>query len=149
LSAVVRRGRRDTVLTVIFGGLLLIAVIATFLVSTVFSAEEKYTEFYLLDANGKLDNFPTELAAGQSGTVLVNIVNHESVAADYRIEVAFNSEVIQRLDDITVADGDTWRTPVNFKAAGIGADQRLRLTLYNSAGAVYRGPLYLTVNVSP
>lgn len=38
---------------------------------------EKFTEFYVLDPNGKASDYPTNLKVGEEGEVIIGVVNHE------------------------------------------------------------------------
>ncbi len=48
---------------------------------------EKYTEFYLLDPEGNMENYPTNLTVGEQGRVIIGIENHEYTEVPYRIEI--------------------------------------------------------------
>ncbi len=46
---------------------------------------EQFTEFYLLNAEAKAENYPTNLSVGANATLLVGIVNHEGRPVDYAV----------------------------------------------------------------
>src|SRR5271157_4575625 len=48
---------------------------------------EKFTQFYVLNLQGKADNYPHDIINGQSGTVLLDIVNDEDAATTYKVEI--------------------------------------------------------------
>ncbi len=77
----------DKALTV---GLVLVLVLAggaLAYVLTVPRPAERFTDFYLLGPDGKAGGYPTNLTAGSSGTVIVGVVNHEGLPADYTLVV--------------------------------------------------------------
>ncbi len=56
-------------------------------VLTVPRPAERFTDFYLLGPDGKAGGYPTNLTAGSSGAVIVGVVNHEGLPADYTLVV--------------------------------------------------------------
>lgn len=79
--------RLDKALTVI----LIIAIISSIAtlgyVITHPKPGEKFTEFYILGPEGKAADYPTELFAGENGTVIMGIVNHEHRNVTYHVEI--------------------------------------------------------------
>ncbi len=47
----------------------------------------KYTEFYLLDHNGEIRDYPVIIFSGENVTLKLGIRNHEGVAINYTIDV--------------------------------------------------------------
>lgn len=70
---------------------------------------EKFTEFYILGANGKAINYPQTLTLGEEGKVIVGIVNHERSTMSYRVEVRINGVKDSETSSVTLADGEKWR----------------------------------------
>ncbi|MDD3493076.1 MAG: DUF1616 domain-containing protein [Candidatus Thermoplasmatota archaeon] len=68
-------------ISIVAAGALLVYVIVTP------QAGESFTEFYILGPEGRADNYPTNLTAGEAGRVLVGIANHEHRAVNYTVEV--------------------------------------------------------------
>ena len=48
---------------------------------------EQFTEFYLLGAEGKADNYPRNLTQKENATIIIGIVNHEYQTINYTVEV--------------------------------------------------------------
>ena len=48
---------------------------------------DSFTEFYILDQNGKTEGYPEQLKVGETGKLQIVIVNHEGEKTDYLIEV--------------------------------------------------------------
>lgn len=48
---------------------------------------EQFTEFYLLDSHGLIENYPKNLTVGEETSVIIGIVNHEYKTINYTIEV--------------------------------------------------------------
>ncbi|NJE11135.1 DUF1616 domain-containing protein [Thermococcus sp. MAR1] len=80
-------GKLDKALTVI----LIIAIITSIgtlaYVITHPKPGEAFTEFYILGPGGKAADYPTDLFAGENGTVIIGIVNHEHRNVTYYVQV--------------------------------------------------------------
>jgi uncharacterized membrane protein len=89
---------------------------------------ERFTEFYILDLNGKAADYPTKLAAGVPAGVVVGIGNQEYRPVDYTVEVLLanrtwdpvsNVSVLERMMrvdafSVSLAHNQTWERRVNF-----------------------------------
>ncbi len=79
--------RLDRILTVI-----LIAAIVTSVATLAYVIShpkpgEAFTEFYILGPGGKAADYPTNLAVGENGTVIIGIVNHEHRNVTYHVQM--------------------------------------------------------------
>lgn len=110
---------------------------------------EKFTEFYILGASGKVADYPTKLSVGQEGKVTLGIVNRETESVSYQIKVNINGEEKNRLEPIVLADGEKWEGAVSFVPDRAGSSTRVEFLLYRDGGAEpYAKPLYLWVDVT-
>ena len=48
---------------------------------------ERFTEFYILGPGGDTSAYPSELAVGETGAIIVGIANHEHRTVSYNVEV--------------------------------------------------------------
>ena len=99
---------------------------------------EQFTEFYALGSNGQpngqpngqwtgqAENYPYEVIAGQEVQVQLGLVNHEGVAATYRIEI--------RQDGRTLSTGGSTLAPVTLQP-GEKWEQFIRLSSPTSRAA--------------
>jgi uncharacterized membrane protein len=106
-----------------------------------------YTEFYLLNADDRSTDVPTDFTENESRPVVVGIENHQHRQVEYSVVV-----VIQRIDgdgsianerrldrfDVTLSPGESWEAerPVTPTLAG----ERLRLTYLLYEGSVPDDP---------
>ena len=86
--------RLDQALTVILAISILIAVVALVYVIVTPKTGEKFTEFYLLGPEGKADDYPSDLAAGENATITIGVVNHEYKTINYTIEIWLINQTI-------------------------------------------------------
>jgi uncharacterized membrane protein len=127
--------------------LILVALLA-YLLLTVESGE-RFTEFYILGAEGLAESYPREVAAGQAVTVTAGVTNREGVPAAYRIEVRVGDQPIGAAGPIALADGETWQAPVQFTLTGPGDDQKVEFLLYKDADPAPYRTLHLWIDVTP
>jgi Predicted membrane protein len=144
--------RLDRALTVflIISILLSIATLAYVVVSP--KEGEHFTEFYLLGPEGKADNYTTNYTLGQSGTVIVGVVNHEYRPVNYTMEVTLENKSLflpENVKHINLAHNETWKEPVTIMPPLEGKNLKLQFLLFNDTekSVPYRD-LHLWVNVS-
>lgn len=89
------------------------------------------TEFYLLNAEGRLEAYPTTLSPGQTFQVTLGIGNHEGRAESFRIHAPFVGEV-PIAEVSSLGDGGRWERKLTLEAPeGTGRTQ-LTFALYRS-----------------
>ncbi len=144
--------RLDRALTVflIISILLSIATLAYVVVSP--KEGEHFTEFYLLGPEGKADNYTTNYTIGQSGTVIVGVVNHEYRPVNYTMEVKLENKSLflpENVKHISLAHNETWEEPVTIMPPLEGKNMKLQFLLFNDTekSVPYRD-LHLWVNVT-
>lgn len=93
---------------------------------------EKFTEFYILGADGKADNYPTEIILGESAEVTVGIVNREQEPTTYTVNITIDGEDFGGLGPITLDDNEKWEVPVIFTPFVTGQDQKVEFILFNT-----------------
>lgn len=75
----------DKALTVVLAGSLVVAGGTLAYVATVPRPGESFTEFYILDSNGRAKDYPTNLTVGSNATIIVGVVNREGTSVNYTI----------------------------------------------------------------
>lgn len=142
----------DRALTVflIISILLSVATLAYVVVSP--KEGEHFTEFYILGPGGKADNYTTNYTLGQSGTVIVGVVNHEYRPVNYTMEVKLENKSLflpENLTHINLAHNETWEEPVTLVPPFEGKNMKLEFLLFNETekSVPYRD-LHLWINVN-
>lgn len=141
----------DRALTVILilSILLSVATLAYVVVSP--KEGEHFTEFYILGSGGKADNYTTNYTLGQSGTVIVGVVNHEYRPVNYTMEVKLENKSLplpENVKQISLAHNETWEEPVILTPSFKGKNMKLEFLLFNETekSVPYRD-LHLWINV--
>ena len=82
---------------------------------------DTYTEFYVLTAAGNASGYPTTMNVSQEATVILGVVNHESVTVSYLIRIELVGvktihNVTSGLNETIAVNRTTWST-LNFTLA--------------------------------
>lgn len=99
------------------------------------SLQEPFTEFYILGSEGTAENYPTEYILGESGTVIVGIINHEQRPANYTVEVKLNDTLLPlpaEWENICIEDNETLEKAVTVTPPFEGTNMNLQFLLYNN-----------------
>ena len=91
---------------------------------------EKFTQFYVLGLDGKADNYPHDIVHGQSGTVLLDIINEENAVATYKIEILIDGQQVNEIDSIVLSQGEKWEQPVTFTHSQTGDNREVQFELF-------------------
>jgi len=91
--------------------------------------KEVATSFYVLDAKGTEENYPTALYLGEPAEVLVGIENNEHETVNYILQVKLDGELLQT-EDVRLEDGSKWAQKIAFTPNQIGALLKLEFLLF-------------------
>lgn len=110
---------------------------------------ERFTEFYVLGSGGKIENYPTNLTLGESGTVILGVVNHEYEEVTYRIVIRLDNETIGTINNITLSHEMRWEENYTFTPEKTGDRMKLEFILFREGlDEPYRN-LHLWITVHP
>ena len=91
--------------------------------------KEIATSFYVLDANGTEEFFPTELHLGEPAEVIVGIENKEHEPVNYTLQVKLAGELL-KTEIIQLEDGSKWAQKLSFTPNQIGLLLKLEFLLF-------------------
>jgi uncharacterized membrane protein len=106
--------------------------------------EETFTAFYLLDTNGKAENYMTDLYLGRQASVTVGIENHEHTTVNYILEAKLEGSTVNS-QDITLGHGENWLGNVSFIVNRVGPRVKLEFLLYKDGSTDPYRSLHLWV----
>jgi len=108
---------------------------------------EKFTEFYVLDVNGKAINYPSNMSVGEKSNLTVVVVNREYAKSSYQIQIMQDNQLLKK-ENITLDNGARKEIPFEF-TAGPASKNKLEFKLYKLPDTrnTYRY-LYLQVDVA-
>jgi uncharacterized membrane protein len=109
-----------------------------------------FSEFYILNENGRSFDYPQSAAAGRPMTVTLGVVNHEAAAATYTIRIISGGAIIKSVDTGTIRQGGKWESKVDFSLNTPGAGQQVEFNLFMNDYSAPRNvkPLLLRIDVS-
>lgn len=137
----------NKILTVVFAVLIVAAIAAIVWLAVVPEKGDRFSEFYILGANGKAADYPNDVQVGSAATVIVGIVSHEHEPAAYHVLVETDNATIGQADNITLVDGQKWEEQINFTPTKAGDNQTIEFLLYKNDQANPYLSLKLWVNV--
>ncbi|KXB03940.1 hypothetical protein AKJ47_01380 [candidate division MSBL1 archaeon SCGC-AAA261G05] len=108
---------------------------------------EEFTEFYVLGPGGMMENYPTDLEVGGTGTVILGVVNHEYQDENYHIILTLENEPLKEIGDIQLGHEENWEEEVTFKALEDGENEKLEFLLYKDDSVEPYRTLHLWLNV--
>jgi uncharacterized membrane protein len=108
---------------------------------------QRFTEFYILGSGGKTTDYPTELAVGEKGSVIVAIVNREYETVLYELNVRIDGIENNEVEGITLKHGEKWEGKVSFTATRAGSGQKVEFLLHKGADAEPYQRLHLWIDV--
>ncbi|TYL36403.1 hypothetical protein CV102_22525 [Natronococcus pandeyae] len=126
------RTNPKTILTVALGLALLVSLggVGYVAVTPQEYPEDAFTEFYVLDATGEADEYPTNLSVDESGTIIVGVTNHEFEEKTYTIVLVLDDNVVDH-ETLTLDHEQTWEDPFLFSPDDEG-EFELEILLYES-----------------
>jgi len=137
----------DKVISVFLFTCIIVAIGLTIYIASNPPPGEKFTEFYLLGSSGKAAEYPMNLMVGESGTVILGIVNHEYEDITYRIEVRLENTSIATMNDVILEHEGGWEKNYTFLPEMAGDRMKLEFLLFkNGFNEIYRS-LHLWVTV--
>lgn len=108
---------------------------------------EKFTEFYILGAKGKADDYPKEIILGQSAWVTVGITNREQEQTTYEVEVIIQGELLADVGPFILDNDENYETPVYFAPQTAGTEEKVEFVLYKNGSDEAYLSLHLWVDV--
>ncbi|UCE75067.1 MAG: DUF1616 domain-containing protein, partial [Methanomassiliicoccales archaeon] len=111
---------------------------------------EHSTELYLLDENGTLENYPTNLEVNESSSIIIVVVCHEEETTDYQTVVrliperGINQTPTQYSFSLT--DDKEWRQVFNFSANESGT-YKLEVELFKTDDIIPYATTHVWIDV--
>jgi len=134
----------------------------------------KFTEFYILGAEGKLADYPIEYVIsnqpvpqfvntdgttgvnGDSGEITLIIINHEQQTIDYTVKMIiddvpadfkFNGTITDQLGPLELRQGNKWESKINIIPHPTTGDQKVELLLFKGNETVFINSLRLWIHI--
>jgi uncharacterized membrane protein len=132
--------------------LLILAILgcigATIYIINAGHSSDPFSEFYILGKDGKANNYPSVVKAGEETEIKLGIINHEYNQTTYMITISMNGTDLQKLEPITLDVGQKWEELVKFTVVQNGAKQKIDFFLFRQNDTVPYLKLNLIMNVN-
>ena len=113
------------------------------------SVGQKFTEFYVLELEGKAADYPRKLVVGEEGRVTIGIINNEHEVVSYQVEVSIDGFKNNEVEGLSLEQEERWENEVSFTPQVAGDNQKVEFLLYkNGESTPCFEPLRLWVNVT-
>jgi uncharacterized membrane protein len=146
-SFISAQSRTNKILMVTLTILVLCAIGMLVYLSTTPRAGEKYSEFYILGLNGKASDYPVKVALGESGKVIVGIINHEQKATDYKVEIKIDGTSNFEMGPLRLADEEKSESTISFTPRKAGVQQKVEFLLYKNGQEQPDATVYFWIDV--
>ncbi|UCH50691.1 MAG: DUF1616 domain-containing protein [Chloroflexota bacterium] len=113
------------------------------------SENEKFTEFYILSAEGKAQDYPKQVTLGEPVEIVLGVINHEYETASYKVKIELGGIEASQVNIGTLANGEKWEDKVSFTPQFAGERQRVDFYIYKNSDEMpyLKEPLRLWVDV--
>jgi len=110
---------------------------------------EKFSEFYILNAESKAQDYPKQVIAGEPVDIVLGVINHEYQTTSYRVNIKIDDTEAGEVNIGTLAHQQKWEEKINFTPQLAGEKQRVDFYLYKNdeVEPYLKEPLRLYIDV--
>lgn len=138
----------DRALSVILAISIVAAIGALIYVVATPKTGERFTEFYILGADGTASDYPKELTLGENAEVILGIINHEGENTSYRIRINIDGAQVKEIGPMTLSNEQTWEGNVSFAPTKTGNNQKVDFIPSFNGEPQLNQSLHIRINVS-
>lgn len=108
---------------------------------------ERFTEFYVLDSKGEVDDSPLEINLGDTVAVTLGIVNHEQRDTIYNIEIRIDGITAMTIKSPLLSNDEKYETIATFEPQKVGDNQKVEFLLFKNEETEPYTQLHIWVDV--
>lgn len=138
----------DKIITIILILSIIASIITLIYMFVTPKQDEKFTKFYILGDNRKIDSYQILMKAGNNSSLDVGIMNHEYMLTNYSLDISLENNSLKKIQ-VQLMHNSTWEERIFFTPEKTGKNLKLGLALYKEDNFTvpYR-TLHLWVNVT-
>ena len=140
------KNKTDSRLTMILIFTIVLTIGTIYYTITVPKMGEKFTEFYILNSDGKANNYSTNLKLNSPAVWLVGITNREYATVNYTIQIVLDKNILTTRT-LILDNNEKWEKNITFISDKVGTNKELEFLLFkdNNFTTPYRS-LRLWIN---
>ena len=110
---------------------------------------EKFTEFYILNTEGKAENYQKQVTVSKPVAIIIGIVNNEYEPISYRVGITVDDIKNKEIGIGELAHEEKWQEIVNFTPDKTGDNRTVEFWLYKNGEIepYFKDPLCLFIDV--
>ena len=110
---------------------------------------EKLTEFYILNTEGKAENYQKQVTVSKPVAITIGIVNNEYEPISYRVGITVDDIKNKEIGIGELAHEEKWQEIVNFTPDKTGDNRTVEFWLYKNGEIepYFKDPLCLFIDV--
>jgi uncharacterized membrane protein len=127
------QSRRDRILSIILAVSLLLSVSVVVYAVITPAQSDAYTEFYILNSNGKAADYPTQFSLANATPIIVGVVNHEGRTVTYDLVITQNESSQPKTlhsEQLIINDNGQWEKTILLRPDAAGNNIEFRFLLY-------------------
>jgi uncharacterized membrane protein len=109
---------------------------------------ESFTNFYMLGPEGKMENYPRQVALASQVPITLAIENHEKGAASYAIDIMFDGVKTDTIGPLSLADEQKWSDLITLTPSKAGLNQQVEFWLFKDGSTTPYSTLRLWLDVT-
>jgi len=109
----------------------------------------KFTEFYILNIEGKAENYPDKVALGEPVNIIVSVINNEYEPASYHVVITIDGLENSQVYIGTLDHEENWEESVSFVPQAARENSKVEFHLYRNGDTepYFKDPLHMYINV--
>jgi len=127
--------------------LIIIGTIAALIYTLNAPPVDKFTEFYILDIEGKATDYPKQLKVGEEARLILGISNEEQKAMSYLVDIKIDGVTTGELGPIALEHHEMFEQVVTFTPDKPGDEQKVEFQLYKLGYSEVYESIHLWVSV--
>jgi uncharacterized membrane protein len=146
-TILLRGGRLDSLLSVLVAVALIVALVV--LVYSVWTPKtgERFTEFYILGAQGQASDYLLDLDEDGTGSVTLGIINREGQETDYIVVVREPGEADSEIARVSLQPEEVWEQKVELPVGAAGERKKMEFLLFKEDETEPYRSLHIHVDV--
>jgi uncharacterized membrane protein len=110
----------------------------------------RYTEFYILNAEGGAADYPSQVALGEPVELIAGIVSHEYELTSYWVKIKVDGILYEVIETEPLSHWEKWEEALSFTPRLPGARQEVELWLYKVGEfePYYEVPIHFYIDVT-